>query len=48
MEKEKEKKKKKKKKKSYIALYPVKIYKLSGLYIIDIKIRLTIKKAQVL
>ena len=33
---------------SYIALYPVKIYKLAALYIINIKIRLTIKKAQVL
>ena len=29
---------------SYIALYPVKIYKLAALYIINIKIRLTIKK----
>ena len=29
--------------KSYIALYPVKIYKLAALYIINIKIRLTIK-----
>ena len=28
---------------SYIALYPVKIYKLMALYIINIKIRLTIK-----
>ena len=28
---------------SYIALYPVKIYKLAALYIINIKIRLTIK-----
>ena len=28
----------------YIALYPVKIYKLAALYIINIKIRLTIKK----
>ena len=33
---------------SYIALYPVKIYKLAALYIINIKIRLTIKKVQVL
>ena len=31
-----------------MALYPVKIYKLSALYIINIKIRLTIKKVQVL
>ena len=30
---------------SYIALYPVKIYKLVALYIINIKIRLTIKKS---
>ena len=30
---------------SYIALYPVKIYKLAALYIINIKIRLTIKKS---
>ena len=29
---------------SYIALYPVKIYKLTALYIINIKIRLTINK----
>ena len=28
---------------SYIALYPVKIYKFAALYIINIKIRLTIK-----
>ena len=27
---------------SYIALYPVQIYKLAALYIINIKIRLTI------
>ena len=27
---------------SYIALYPLKIYKLAALYIINIKIRLTI------
>ena len=33
---------------SYIALYPVKIYELAALYIINIKIHLTIKKAQVL
>ena len=33
---------------SYIALYTVKIYKLAALYIINIKIRLTIKKVQVL
>ena len=38
---------------SYIALYPVKIYKLVALYIINIKIRLTTnnnknKKVQVL
>ena len=33
---------------SYIALYPVNIYKLAALYIINIKIRLTIKKVQVL
>ena len=29
---------------SYIALYPVTIYRLAPLYIINIKIRLTIKK----
>ena len=28
---------------SYIVLYPVKIYKLGALYIINIKIRLTTK-----
>ena len=33
---------------SYIALDPVKIYELAALYIINIKIHLTIKKAQVL
>ena len=33
---------------SCTALYPVKIYKLAVLYIINIKIHLTIKKAQVL
>ena len=33
---------------SYIALYPVKMYELMALYIINIKIHLTIKKAQVL
>ena len=33
---------------SYIALYPVKIYKLAALDIINIKIRLTIRKVQVL
>ena len=33
---------------SYITLYPVQIYKLAVLYIINIKIRLTIKKVQVL
>ena len=33
---------------SYIALYPVQIYKLVVLYIISIKICLTIKKVQVL
>ena len=33
---------------SCIALYPVKIYKLAALFIINIKIRLTIKKVQVL
>ena len=33
---------------SYTALYPVKIYELTALYIINIKIRLTIEKAQVL
>ena len=33
---------------SYIALYPVNIYKLAALYIITIKIRMTIKKVQVL
>ena len=33
---------------SYVALYPVKIYKLAALYIINIKIDLTIKKTQVL
>ena len=33
---------------SYIALYPITIYKLAALYIINIKICLTIKKAQVL
>ena len=33
---------------SYMALYPVKIYKLAALYIINIKISLTIKKVQVL
>ena len=31
---------------SCIALYPVKIYKLAMLYIINIKIRLTVKKVQ--
>ena len=30
---------------SYIALYPVNIYKLAALYIINIKFRLTIKKS---
>ena len=29
---------------SYTAVYPVQIYKLAALYIINIKIRLTIKK----
>ena len=33
---------------SYIALYPVNIYKLAALYIITIKIRMTIKKVPVL
>ena len=33
---------------SYIALYPINIYELVALYIINIKIHLTIKKAQVL
>ena len=33
---------------SYIALYPVKLYKLAVLHILNIKIRLTIKKVQVL
>ena len=33
---------------SYIALYPVKIHEFAALYIINIKIHLTIKKAQVL
>ena len=33
---------------SYIALYPVKIYKLAALYNINIKMHLTIKKVQVL
>ena len=41
-------KKKKKKKNSYIALYPVKKYELAALYIINIKIYLTVAKAQVL
>ena len=31
---------------SYIALYPVKIYEIAVLYIINIKIHLTIKKAE--
>ena len=43
------KQKAKKKKHSYIALYPVKIYNLAALYIINIKIHLTIRlKAKVL
>ena len=33
---------------SYIALYPINIYELAALYIINISINLTIKKAQVL
>ena len=33
--------------KLYITLYPVKIYKLAVLYIINIKFHLTVKKAQV-
>ena len=33
---------------SYIALYAVKNYELAALYIINIKIHLTIKKAQVI
>ena len=40
--------KNKKKKNSYTALYPVKNYELAALYIINIKIHLTIAKAQVL
>ena len=32
---------------SYTAVYPVKVYKLAALYIINIKIRLTTKKVQV-
>ena len=32
---------------SYIALYPVKIYKLAALYIININIRLAIKKSTI-
>ena len=32
---------------SYTELYPVKIYKLAAHYIINIKIRLTVKKVQV-
>ena len=32
---------------SYTALYPVNIYELAARYIINIKIRLTIQKAQV-
>ena len=35
-------------KNSNMALYPVNIYELAALYIINIKIHLTIKKAQVL
>ena len=31
----------------YVALYPIHIYKLTVLYIIKIKIHLTVKKAQV-
>ena len=34
--------------KSYIALYPIQIYKLVVLYIINISVHLTVKKAQVL
>ena len=32
---------------AYTAVYPVKVYKLAALYIINIKIRLTTKKVQV-
>ena len=32
----------------YIALYPIKIYELTALYIINISIHLTIKTAEVL
>ena len=32
---------------SYIALYPINIYELAALYIINISVNLTIKKAQV-
>ena len=34
--------------KSYITLYPVNIYELAALYIINLNIYLTIKKARVL
>ena len=30
---------------SYIALYPIKVYELSAMYIINISIHLTVKKA---